>query len=138
MTEPFPRRLPIADKVRLVAEIVGTYVRARRRMRHADIRDVVGELRTWAQRRGGRPAPTMNDALRLGRAVHKTLGPLPFDSRCLVQSLVLTSLLARRGVTGTLVIGVRPGDDFAAHAWVELDGIALLAPGFEFARLAEL
>ena len=29
----------------------------------------------------------------------------------------------------TLVIGVRPSDEFAAHAWIELDGTYDLGPG---------
>jgi hypothetical protein len=76
--------------------------------------------------------------LRLGHAVIRTLTPLPADSRCLFRSLVLTKLLARRGIGGTVVLAVRP-DPFAAHAWVELDGNPLLPPGEEgFERLAEL
>ena len=51
-----------------------------------------------------------------------------------MQSLVLTRLLARRGVDSQLAIAVRPGESFAAHAWVEHDGEPLLppqAPSFE-------
>jgi hypothetical protein len=51
---------------------------------------------------------------------------MPADSRCLMRSLVLTRLLARRGIESRLVISVRPGERFAAHAWVEHDGVALL------------
>jgi hypothetical protein len=79
------------------------------------------------------------DALRLGRAVVRTLAVLPADSRCLMRSLVLTGMLARRGSPGALVIGVKPGEVFGAHAWVELDGRPLLSAGNgEFARLVEL
>jgi hypothetical protein len=51
-----------------------------------------------------------------------------------MRSLVLTGMLARRGIDTRLVISVRPGDRFAAHAWVEHDGVALLpadSPSFE-------
>jgi hypothetical protein len=51
-----------------------------------------------------------------------------------MQSLVLTRLLARRGIETRLVIAVRPGERFAAHAWIEHDEVPLLpaiAPGFE-------
>jgi hypothetical protein len=76
---------------------------------------------------------------RLGYAVVRTLRLLPTDSRCLMRSLVLTRLLARRGIAGTLVIGVRTGERFEAHAWVEHSGTPLLDPGdATFRRLVEL
>jgi Transglutaminase-like superfamily len=64
---------------------------------------------------------------------------LPGDTRCLVRSVVLVGLLARRSVATTLVIGVLPGDRLRAHAWVELDGQALLDDGgSRYERLTEL
>jgi hypothetical protein len=59
-----------------------------------------------------------------------TLDRLPADARCLAQSLVLTRLLAARGIASTFVIGIaEPGEAFGAHAWVERDGVALLPVG---------
>ncbi len=67
------------------------------------------------------------------------LAVLPTDSPCLTQSLVLLALLERRGARTALVIGVAPGTEFAAHAWVECEGETLLPSGDgEFARLTEL
>ena len=67
------------------------------------------------------------------------LGRLPADARCLVRSVVLVALLARRSVATTLVIGIQPGDRLKAHAWVELDGQALLPDGGrQYERLTEL
>jgi Transglutaminase-like superfamily len=54
-----------------------------------------------------------------------------------MRSLVLVSLLARRSLPATLVIGVLPGERFAAHAWVELSGRPLLPAG-DYERLVEL
>ena len=69
----------------------------------------------------------------------RTLSPLPADSRCLVRSLVLVRLLARRGLPATLVLGASNTDGFEAHAWVEQDGRAVLPTGGgRFERLAEL
>jgi hypothetical protein len=52
---------------------------------------------------------------------------------------VLTRLLARRGIHASVVIGVRPGDEFGAHAWVEHDGTPLLPThGHAFSRLVDL
>jgi hypothetical protein len=78
-------------------------------------------------------------ASRLGYVVSSILRLLPTDSRCLMRSLVLTRLLARRGVPSTLIIGVSAAPEFAAHAWVELAGRPLLfSYGPAFSRLVEL
>jgi hypothetical protein len=56
-----------------------------------------------------------------------------------VRSLVLTRLLAARGIEATLVIGARTDPEFLAHAWVEHHGEPVLSPGDgTFARLVEL
>lgn len=45
------------------------------------------------------------------------------ESQCLVRSLVLKWLLARRGVRSEIRIGVRrEGERLIAHAWVERNG----------------
>src|SRR5688572_29814278 len=48
----------------------------------------------------------------------------PGRARCLEQSLALYVLLRRRAVPAQLRLGVQPYP-FTAHAWVELDGVAL-------------
>jgi hypothetical protein len=136
-----PRRLSAVERVGLVGEVLQAYARARRALRRQDLR---GTLRTLR----GEPAPappvqldprTYGEALRMGSVAARVCRPLPIDSRCLMQSLVLTSLLSRRGVGSSLVIGVRSGESFGAHAWVELDGRPLLPSGAgEFERLVEL
>ena len=75
--------------------------------------------------------------VRLAKATTRTLALLPADSRCLMQSLVLTGLLSRRGIGSVLVIGVKSNPDFQAHAWVEHNDRPLLPSG-EFGRLVEL
>lgn len=49
---------------------------------------------------------------------------LPASPRCLMDSLLLKGWMARRGISTSLVIGIRPLP-FAAHCWVEHDGIVL-------------
>ena len=50
----------------------------------------------------------------------------PFKARCLTRSLALLALLHRTGIPAHLQLGLRKnGDDFGAHAWVELQGIPL-------------
>jgi hypothetical protein len=137
---PLNGPLPTRAKVSLVAEVLAAYPRARFAARRDDIRLTMRRLR---QTEGDVAAPAdperLGRAIRLGRAVTRTLKPLPVDSRCLTQSLVLTHLLARRGIDTKLVIGVKPGKDFAAHAWVELEGQPLLPTGEgEFERIVDL
>jgi hypothetical protein len=56
-------------------------------------------------------------------AVERAASRLPVVTTCLVRSLVVWYLLARRGQRPQLVIGVRrPGPALEAHAWVEVDG----------------
>jgi len=50
-------------------------------------------------------------------------------STCLERSLCLWWLLARQGIATEFRIGVRKdGEKFAAHAWVERDGVAIGEP----------
>lgn len=135
------RLTPVA-KLLLAVEILGAYARARWQVRRADLRDAVSALRSdGANCRAGLPASNDSQAVaeRLGAAVRRTLRILPTDSRCLIQSLVLSRLLSARGISSTLVIGACPKPEFAAHAWVEHHGRPVLPPGaFYDSRLVEL
>ncbi|MDX6726490.1 MAG: Transglutaminase-like superfamily [Baekduia sp.] len=145
MTPPRLARLPPIsrrEKARLLVEILAIYPFALRRMRSNDLPAMVA-----AARRGQRAEPVVSDpavraatAVRLGKAVVRSLMLLPTDQRCLIRSLVLSRLLARRGIGATLIIGVgRDDEKFEAHAWVEHEGVALLPPGKgHFERLLEL
>ena len=130
----------LGGKIHLAIEIIDTYVRVRVWLLRMDLPAVVAATRAVRQ-----PVPAEVDlrqqavGYRLGRVVGRTLEKLPADSRCLVRSLVLSRLLARRGIPATFVIGVRLEPDFEAHAWVESGGIALLPPGdMAGGRLLEL
>lgn len=135
-----PRHLGIAARGRLASEIVATYIQARRELRHTPIEAAIAALRADPSLPPpADPADGLEEARRLGWVVARTLKLLPGDTRCLTRSLVLTRLLARRGITAKLVIGARPGPEFLAHAWVECDGQAVLSPGDgSFSRLVEL
>jgi hypothetical protein len=122
------RPLPTARKLGLVVEILTTYGRIRLWLWRRELPAILDAIRAEgapAVRPPGDRGAFVN-GLRLGRAVGRVLSPLPTDSRCLVRSLVLTSLLSRRGIESSLVIGVRPKPDFGAHAWVEHEGMPLL------------
>lgn len=138
-TDP-ERRLSAAAKARLGGEILGTYARVRWLLWRRDLPGVVAAIEgDGPGPADGGPAASLRAGQRLSRATCRLLGPLPADSRCLVRSLVLMALLARRGVASALVIGVRPGEDFAAHAWLERDRTPLLPSGDgAYGRLLEL
>lgn len=135
-------RLPLGPRLRLTAEVLATYLRVRWLMRRSEPEQVVRALRAAAA--GARPAVALERenevfaAWRLARAMEKVLARLPSDSRCLFSSLTLIGLLERRGIDQALLIAVRPRP-FAAHAWVEVEGEAVLPdadPGYE--RIVEL
>jgi hypothetical protein len=125
-------------RVRLAAELVVAYLRARHELRRAPIETVVKRLRS----RGSGPGQGPNglrEAQRLGHAVSRALSVMPGDTRCLLRSLVLVQLLARRGISAELVIGTRTDPVFLAHAWVEHEGQPVLPPGDgSFGRLVAL
>lgn len=119
-------------KALLAGEILTTYLYARWLLRRSGLPATVAALR--ARKRLGAGGPVSGRAaqltgVRLGRAVARTLRLLPTDSRCLMRSLVLSALLARRGIDSSLVIGVRTAEAFGAHAWVEHEGRPLLPTG---------
>jgi Transglutaminase-like superfamily len=128
-------------KVTLALEVLGVYLRVRWMLVRLRPVPAVSVLRHGLD---GHVMPEPVRArvrlgLSLGRAVARVLRLLPTDSRCLVQSLVLTRMLARRGVYAKLVIGVRPAPSFGAHAWVEVNGEPVLPTGEStYRRLVEL
>jgi Transglutaminase-like superfamily len=121
--------LPALRKAALAAEIVAAYMHVRWLLARRDLPSALTELRDGVETPGGPPLGSHRIGRRLGRAVVNTLSVLPADSRCLMRSLVLTRVLARRGIPTTLIISVRPGPELVAHAWVEHSGRPLLPPG---------
>lgn len=144
---PVPRRGPSTHaltrfpaRLYLAAEILVAYVRARRLMRRSDLPSTLAVLRKHGDGLNGQCAgEEVAEALRLANATVRLLSVIPADSRCLMCSLVLSRLLDRRRIPCALVIGVRPGAAFGAHAWVEVGAYPVLARGDgTFARLIEL
>jgi hypothetical protein len=137
LTTRFPRR----QKLSLAFEILMSYARLRHRLGRQKLPDVLEDIRLTlpAAPAGHAELDAQLTGVRLGRAVGRTLGAIPADARCLVRSLVLVDMLARRGIEASFVLGVRAGPDFEAHAWVEKGGVALLPPyEGEYERLVEL
>ncbi len=133
------QRLSHAARLRLAIEILAAYAQARRALRRAPIEAAVASLRSQSPPTDATTTRSLEEALQLGRAVTRLLVHLPGDTRCLARSLVLTRLLARRGIEAKLVIGARARPEFLAHAWVEHAGDPVLDPGDDsFGRLVEL
>jgi hypothetical protein len=132
--------LSLRRRACLGLEVLSTYMRVRWVMRDDDASRAVRHLRLTA----GGHTMDLDDgveqvaAWRLAHAMSRVLRLLPSDSRCLFRSLTLMCMLERRGIPQTLVIAARPSP-FAAHAWIEVGGKALL-PGADhgYERLVEL
>lgn len=58
-------------------------------------------------------------------AVSYVCSHTPWESKCFVQALTAKSMLARRGISGTLYLGLRKAEDGAmtAHAWTKCGDI---------------
>jgi Transglutaminase-like superfamily len=130
---------PLGPLQRLVltAELVVSYGVARRLVRRTALPATLEQLRE------GRcvPAPwplVTDNPYQLAAVTGRVLRLVPADTRCLMRSLTLLTLLARRGVSVTLVLAATEEEQFGAHAWVELHGRPLLTPEAEHRRLVEL
>lgn len=130
-------RLSRSERLRLVAEVLWTYVLVRGWLLRAGLPHALVAARRQPNRMANAEL-SIPSMLRLGNAVEQTLGRLPFDSRCLIRSLVLTRILARRGLSSSVVFAARSKPRFEAHAWVEHAGVALLPTGAGLHRLTEM
>ena len=132
-------RLTPAETLRLSLEILRAYALVRWWLLRSDVPAAAESARSRSTHVTFEHDPLpLSSAIRLGRGVQRTLGVLPFDSRCLVRSLVLRRILSRRGAESTIVLAARSRPEFAAHAWVEYDDVPVLPTGEGFHRLTEL
>lgn len=91
----------------------------------------------------GPETPTVAPAgppARLALAVKRAADHGVFRPACLVRSVALQRLLESNGIEGSRIrIGVRmQGGRFAAHAWVERDGVVLGDEARHVRQFAEL
>lgn len=136
---PPNRRLTRRQKLSLVVEIVISYAQLLWLLRRTDLPTMVERAR---RARPGLPAPADDVILhaavvRLGRTTDRVIGILPKDGRCLITSLVVIRILARRSVDAKVIIGVRNQGGVTAHAWVEYEGQPVLPSG-DYHRLVEV
>lgn len=122
--------MPARTKVAVACEILASYVPALRTLRSNDVVHMLASARDVAPIVDPPDVGQHRDlAIRLGWFVVRVLAVMPTDSRCLARALVLARMLARRSIAAELVIGVRSGDQFQAHAWLEHDGRPVLPAG---------
>lgn len=83
----------------------------------------------WTRRAAARLAPRSDvGPARLAFLVDAAARTLPGRTACLPRAIVLEALLAGAGWVPVLRIGIAPREGRArldAHAWVELDGVAV-------------
>lgn len=87
---------------------------------------LIGVPNARASRRGGNGRTTGLSAGATARMVRIAVERGPYRARCLEQSLVLRWLLLRQGIEARILFGARKEDEqMQAHAWVEVNGVAL-------------
>jgi transglutaminase-like putative cysteine protease len=96
-------------------------------------------IASWLGKPGAEtPATATPEETHTAEAIGWAVGVLgrrvPWDGRCLAQALAATSMLRRRGLEGTVTLGVREGKSasFDAHAWLRMGScIVTGGPGHE-------
>src|SRR3954451_16466210 len=83
-------------------------------------------LGTVADTPSGDALPAGDEALLVGRAVHRAARLLPWRPTCLPQAVATRAMLRRRGIDCVSHLGVVGTDPFTAHAWVTVNGSVVL------------
>lgn len=117
-----------ASAVRRAAWALPWLLRSRRAIRRtADLRSLILAHDRSPKRRTTRTR-SVDDVRRATAGAIRLLGPRQKD--CLPRALTHFALLTREGYGAEFVSGVRrDGDALVSHAWVELDGEVIDAPG---------
>ena len=92
-------------------------------------------VRAMVSRMASRRTTPVRSPEAIGRVVEALGRRLPTVD-CLPQALAAFVLLSRSGYTATVRIGVAREEKFAAHAWVDCEGAAVVG-GAEKARFTE-
>ena len=102
-----------------IAGVIGACAWAARKLRKLRFCEVLSAVKL--PRASARPASAM-EAIVCGFLAARPL--YPRDYECFFDALALRHYLARRGYAVSWVFGVR-GAPFAAHCWLEFDGVVL-------------
>ncbi len=112
-----PRSVPLRG--RLIARLAVLLARLLATQPPGRIRQILGRLR-----RGARPA-SVEEVRTAQNAVMATSLACAGREGCLPRSLATVLLCRLRGQWPTWAVGVRRLPPFAAHAWVEVDGVPI-------------
>lgn len=119
--------LPAGDKV-LLAEAWWRLLAASCRLRLSPKRSLAAAL-AGIPSVASATAPSAEALRRLALAIGRAAAHHLWPMTCLPRALALQRMLARRGITAALRIGVRKeAGTFAAHAWIEVGGQAIGEP----------
>lgn len=112
-------RISLREKARLAMRVWARFVLVSIRVRREPLPQLVAQLSAV----GSEPPRRRHRPSTLARAVDRSLRIGDHRPRCLINALVLFTLLREQGDDVELVIGLpgRPADE-RAHAWVELHG----------------
>jgi hypothetical protein len=116
-------RLPAPQRRRL-AEAVAELARASVEFRLAPSSKTVALLGPPRQDVEDEPVDRegLDEAVRVGHAVAAAAARLPWHPKCLPQALAVQRMLRRRGIAGSLHLGVTAASAAEAHAWVTVAG----------------
>lgn len=115
-------QMPFADKV-LLARAWFALLAVDLGVRLASFDAVQRFIERYAKAGGAQTPARLQALVRLAARHHL------WKMACLPQALALRWLLAREGMLSVVIIGVRKqAGALEAHAWVELDGVALGEP----------
>jgi hypothetical protein len=85
----------------------------------------------------GPPARPQAEARRVGSAVRRAAGLLPWHPTCLPQAVAAQIMLRRRGIDFESHLGVIKTAPFGAHAWVTVRGTPIIGgPAHHATRVA--
>ena len=128
------RRIPRARR-RLLWEALMALAVARAAMALLPFRRIAAWLGTpGAESPSTASAEQIYTAGEIGWAVGVLARRVPWDGRCLAQTLAATGMLRRRGLEGTVSFGAGQGGPtgFDAHAWLRLGPCVVTGgPGHE-------
>ena len=111
--------LSLREKARLAMRVWARFVVVSIRVRREPLPRLVAQLSAV----GSEPRRRRQRPSTLARAVDRSLRVGDHRPRCLINALILFTLMREQGDDAELVIGLpeRPADE-RAHAWVELHG----------------
>jgi hypothetical protein len=121
--QPSLHKLQPADAIRTLAAVTSAFVR----LKIGSFSDALLGLAYCKEKYASHSVPCTDSRaqlIELARSFNRVRLLIPIEPSCLLDSLALSTFLARRGFLSTLVIGVNC-TPFSAHSWVQYDDIVL-------------